>query len=96
MCSCSRVPRALREWFAEHRSRIAAGRQTHLLVNPCVVPEGGVAKATSTYFTLLEADGKIVVASSGLWVDELVRCDDGQWRIKERTAIRVMPPAADA
>jgi hypothetical protein len=82
---------ALRDWFTEHRARIPAGRQTHLGVNPRLTFEGGRTKATSTYFTLLDSGGSLVVASSGLWLDELMHCDDGRWRLRERCAVRVMP-----
>jgi 3-phenylpropionate/cinnamic acid dioxygenase small subunit len=82
---------ALRDWFADHRARLPAGRQTHLLVNPRLTHEGDVMKATSTYFTLLDSGGVVVVASSGLWLDELVRGDDGRWRLRERCVVRVMP-----
>jgi hypothetical protein len=82
---------ALRDWFTEHRARIPAGRQTHLGVNPRLTSEPGRTKATSTYFTLVGSGGSLVVASSGLWLDELVRCDDGRWRLRERCAVRIMP-----
>jgi SnoaL-like domain len=82
---------ALREWFIEHRARIPAGHQTHLGVNPRLTFDAERTKATSSYFTLLESGGSLVVASRGLWLDELVRCDDGQWRLQERCAVRVMP-----
>jgi hypothetical protein len=82
---------ALRGWFAEHRAMVPVGRQTHLLVNPRLSHEGDLMKATSTYFTLVESGGAVVVASSGLWLDELVCGDDGRWRLRERCAVRVMP-----
>jgi hypothetical protein len=82
---------ALRGWFADHRAMVPAGRQTHLLVNPRLTREGEVMKATSTYFTLVDSGGAVVVASSGLWLDELVCGDEGRWRLRERCAVRVMP-----
>jgi 3-phenylpropionate/cinnamic acid dioxygenase small subunit len=85
---------ALRDWFADHRTLLPAGRQTHLLVNPRLTREGDRIKGTSTYFTLLDSDGVVLVASSGLWLDELVRSEDGQWRIRERCVVRLMPGPA--
>jgi hypothetical protein len=82
---------ALRTWFTEHRARVPAGRQMHLGVNPRLTPEVGRTRATTTYFTLMESEGSLVVASSGLWLDELVRDDDGQWRLRDRCALRIMP-----
>jgi SnoaL-like domain len=85
---------ALRDWFVDHRATLPAGRQTHLLVNPRVTLEGDRIKATSTYFTLLDSGGAVLVASSGLWLDELVCGEDGQWKIRERCAVRIMPGPA--
>jgi hypothetical protein len=82
---------ALRGWFADHRARLPAGRQTHLLVNPRLTHEGDRMRATSTYFTLLDSGGVVVVASSGLWLDDLVCGDDGRWRLRERCVVRTMP-----
>ena len=82
---------ARRQWFAEHRDRVPAGAQVHLLANPRLRPDGDQLAATSTYFTLYAGDGGIVVASSGLWLDRLARGDDGRWRIADRCAVRVMP-----
>ena len=82
---------ALRAWFAEHRGRIPAGAQTHLLANPRLRADGEDLVADSTYVTLLASNGSLVVASSGLWMDRLRRERDGRWRISERCAVRVMP-----
>ncbi len=82
---------ARRQWFAEHRARVPAGGQVHLLANPRLRLDGDQLVGTSTYFTLYATDGGIVVASSGLWLDRLARGADGRWRIHDRCAVRVMP-----
>lgn len=81
-----------RQWFAQHRARLAVGSQVHVVANPRVMLDGDTAKGESTYFTLLARGDAIVVASSGRWLDRLVRDRDGRWRIEERTAVRRMPP----
>jgi len=58
----------------------------HVTVNPSVACAGDTATATS-YFLRVDAaptSGPAVVLASGRYADELVRADDGKWRIRAR------------
>ena len=81
----------LTSWFAEHRKRMPAGTQAHLLLNPALVPDGDRIRATCTYLTLSTATGQLAPMSCGLWEDVLVKGADGNWRIADRCAYRLMP-----
>jgi hypothetical protein len=56
----------------------------HLVVDPSVSIDGDRAVATSYYARLEEAELGPVVASFGRYHDDLVRGEDGVWRIEER------------
>jgi ketosteroid isomerase-like protein len=58
----------------------------HVTVNPSVSSSGDTAAATS-YFLRVDsapASGPATVLASGRYTDELVRADDGKWRIRSR------------
>jgi ketosteroid isomerase-like protein len=56
----------------------------HLLVEPRVRVSGDSATAESYFARLNDAPGGPVVRSFGRYLDVLVRCADGAWRIRER------------
>ncbi len=59
----------------------------HVTTNPAITIDGDTATAVS-YFMRLDSDvehgAPSVVSSSGRYLDEFVRGDDGQWRIRSR------------
>ncbi len=59
----------------------------HVATNPAITIDGGTATAVS-YFLRLDSDATTgapsTVSSSGRYVDEFVRGDDGGWRIRSR------------
>jgi hypothetical protein len=79
--------RALARWFEQHRSSIAVGTQTHLLLQPVINVAGYSARALSTYLTLRNFTGEIGIASSGRYVDDLILSENGVWRFVSHAAI---------
>ena len=77
---------ALAAWFAEFREKVPLDTQTHLGLNARVTIDGDGARALSTFVTVRLLNGEPVVFANGLYHDRLVRCDDGVWRIAERTS----------
>ena len=59
----------------------------HLLIEPRIVLDGRAASVQS-YFLRVEPrdDGPTQIVASGRYLDRLIRCDDGRWRITERIA----------
>ncbi len=59
----------------------------HVATNPAITIDGDTATAVS-YFLRLDSDAETgapsTVSSSGRYVDEFVRGDDGSWRIRSR------------
>jgi ketosteroid isomerase-like protein len=59
----------------------------HVTTNPSVAIEGDTARTVS-YFMRLDSDAEdgapSAVSSSGRYVDEFARADDGRWRIRSR------------
>jgi hypothetical protein len=76
----------LRRWYDDHAQSWPAGAEAHTMSSPLVVLADGAASARSYYLTLLRTDRGPGLRSTGLYEDELIRCSDGQWRIKERRA----------
>jgi ketosteroid isomerase-like protein len=75
----------LAQYFADHTHAPAAWHK-HVTTNPSVVVDGDTARATS-YFLRVDAgaeSGPAVVLASGRYLDQLVRDDDGSWRIHSR------------
>jgi ketosteroid isomerase-like protein len=58
----------------------------HVTVNPSVTSTGDTATATSYFLRVDSAptSGPATVLASGRYIDELVRADDGKWRIRSR------------
>jgi len=58
----------------------------HVTVNPSVSSAGDTATATSYFLRVDSAptSGPATVLASGRYTDELVRADDGKWRIRSR------------
>jgi 3-phenylpropionate/cinnamic acid dioxygenase small subunit len=72
-------------YFDGHTHAPAAWHK-HVTVNPTVTSTGDTATAT-TYFLRVDAaptSGPATVLASGRYTDELVRADDGKWRIRSR------------
>ena len=59
----------------------------HLVIEPRIYLDGDTASVES-YFLRVEPrdDGPTQIVASGRYLDRLVRCDDGRWRITERIA----------
>lgn len=56
----------------------------HFLVEPRVRIDGDTAVAESYFTRLNDSPSGPVVRSFGRYLDVLVRCDDGRWRLSER------------
>jgi SnoaL-like protein len=79
-------------WFAEHRAGTPIGSQTHVTVNASVALSGLEGRADSTYLSVREAaGGGIAITATGTYADRIVRGEDGQWRLAERTCRAFMP-----
>jgi hypothetical protein len=59
----------------------------HLVIEPQIVVDGDEASVRS-YFLRVEPrdDGPTQIVASGRYLDHLIRCDDGRWRMTERVA----------
>jgi hypothetical protein len=59
----------------------------HLVIEPQIVVDGDEASVRS-YFLRVEPrdDGPTQIVASGRYLDRLIRCDDGRWRMTERVA----------
>ena len=88
----------LREAFRAHTHAPIAWHK-HMLFLPRVRVEGDVAQVDSMFARLDRYVSGPAVRSFGRYVDVLVRCEDGRWRLRERVAEReatrgdVSPPA---
>jgi 3-phenylpropionate/cinnamic acid dioxygenase small subunit len=56
----------------------------HLCVDPRISLDGDAARVESYFAHLDDLHGMPVLWTYGRYVDRLVRCDDGVWRIAER------------
>jgi 3-phenylpropionate/cinnamic acid dioxygenase small subunit len=75
----------LTTYFDSHTHAPAAWHK-HVTTNPSITVDGNTAVATS-YFLRVDADaesGPAVVVASGRYLDDLVRDEGGQWRIRSR------------
>lgn len=70
----------------------------HFVVDPLISLDGDSARATSLFARLDSYPDGPALKSFGRYIDRLVRCADGRWRITERVAEREAgrPPAAGA
>jgi 3-phenylpropionate/cinnamic acid dioxygenase small subunit len=73
-------------------TRVPGGLEHHALTNPRIVSyDGARARVVSWYVIVRDYGGRPSVRSTGRYLDELVRGDDGRWRIHERLAMGDMP-----
>ena len=81
----------LERWFVERLPVVPPGTMNHTTVHPRVTVDGDRAHASSRFVSIRPRDGGLVVASTGSYSDELIRCADGKWRFTERHSIGDMP-----
>jgi hypothetical protein len=72
--------------FARHHTRPPEAYLKHLRSDPLIEVDGDRARVTSTFLQLDESAAGPVVTSFGRYHDQLVRCDDGRWRLEHRVA----------
>lgn len=88
--------RAIMGAFAAHTHAPDMFHQ-HLVSQPRVHLEHGRASVFSIFQRVNETPDGPVLGSFGCYEDELVRCDDGVWRLRSRRAdIRAVVPLASA
>ena len=78
----------LRRWIVETHSD-GTRVNYHLTLNPRILTINGDEAVTAAYYltSRFEHD-TLVMRGTGRYDDRLLRCGDGQWRIKERTVSR--------
>lgn len=81
---------ALRTMFRERRSDPNSVRR-HLVGEPRLEIDGDRATARSYWIVLLGTPDGAQLDSFGRYDDVLVRCQDGQWRLAQRHAVRESP-----
>ena len=82
----------LDRWYRDHERSIPAGTEHHVVTNPRIVAnDGTTARTVSWYLIIRNYGGRPGVRSTGRYLDELVRGEDGRWRIRERLALGDMP-----
>jgi 3-phenylpropionate/cinnamic acid dioxygenase small subunit len=80
---------ALRPWIKEHSAPGPDSGVSHITVNTRVVEiTGDDAQVESYYITTRFIGDTVSFGSTGRYYDRLRRCDDGQWRIRERLCKR--------
>jgi ketosteroid isomerase-like protein len=82
---------ALSEWYAGHHLAFPLGRENHMTLHTRVSLDGDRAQATSFYFVVRDYPDGLRVNTTGRYLDELVRCPDGAWRISQREGVGQMP-----
>jgi ketosteroid isomerase-like protein len=73
----------LAEFFAGH-THAPDRYHKHMLVEPIVDITGDEARVQSYFARVDEADGRVIIRAMGRYLDQMVKCPDGAWRIKER------------
>ena len=81
----------LQQWFVERLPVVAPGTMNHTTVHPAVTIDGDRAHSSSRFVSIRAREGGLFVASTGSYSDELVRCEDRQWRFAERHSTGDMP-----
>lgn len=74
--------------FVQRHTNAPGHWHKHLVVDPLIELDGDTAHVTS-YFLRIDADrdsSGAHIRASGRYRDELVRCEDGRWRIAARKA----------
>jgi SnoaL-like protein len=62
--------------------------ENHTLVNPRVVSLDGDRAEAYCYYVILKGTREDVwVNTTGRYIDQLIRCSDGKWRLTERLAV---------
>lgn len=74
---------ALKAFIAAH-SKPPAVQHKHLYVVPDIDVDGDRARAVAYFVHLVDRDQRPTTISYGRYLDVLIRCDDGRWRILER------------
>jgi 3-phenylpropionate/cinnamic acid dioxygenase small subunit len=78
----------LRRWIVEAHSH-GARVNHHLTLNPRILTINGDEAVTSAYYVTSRFENDtLVMRGTGHYDDRLLRCGDGQWRIKERGVSR--------
>ncbi|MBI2867804.1 MAG: nuclear transport factor 2 family protein [Chloroflexi bacterium] len=72
--------------FIARSPKPPAKYRKHVLVEPVISLDGGLARVQSYYMTLHEDKGVPLISAFGRYHDTLVKCPDGRWRFKERIA----------
>jgi ketosteroid isomerase-like protein len=76
---------ALADFIAAH-SKPPAVHHKHLYVVPDIAVEGDRATAIAYFVHLVDREHRPATVSYGRYLDVLIRCEDGRWRILERVA----------
>ncbi|MBI2857561.1 MAG: nuclear transport factor 2 family protein [Chloroflexi bacterium] len=70
--------------FIARSAKPPAKYRKHLLIEPRIAIRGNKATAVSYYASLHEEKGTPFLRAFGRYIDRLVKCPDGKWRIQER------------
>jgi hypothetical protein len=80
--------------FVAAHPRAPTALHKHLVLNPLIDVHGDAARVSSYFQLLLEIDGLPQTYCFGRYLDQLVRCEAGDWRFKERVAqVQSMRPS---
>jgi hypothetical protein len=75
---------ALREWNSSFHPE--GESQMNIISQPLITIRGEEADAKTYFHRVLERNGQREIASHGRYIDRLVRCVDGRWRMADRIA----------
>lgn len=81
----------LAAWFAQRLIDWPEGTEGYAQTNPRILQQGSdSARVRSIFITLQARAAPLGVRSHGEYVDDLVRCADGRWRISVKQGITRM------